>query len=329
MMNENPPEARFVDSSRSIVPGMKRFAHEAMATTFEVIVVEEDAQYARQAAAAAFDEVDRLERELSRYIENSDVSRINRLDAGEPLVVGLDTFACLQLAIDLYHETQGLFDVTVGSLLACWQDGEGNSRTPTEAELQDALQRTGADKIQLYEADHAVVLSAAPMQIDLGGIGKGYAIDSVARLLRDWSIDAALLHGGYSSVLAMDAPPGMDGWPLTFTHPRTGKIVAHLNLANRAVSGSGVQKGGHIINPRTGRPVEARVAAWSSTPDATTGDGLSTAFMMMPIKQIEAFCLEYPEAMAAIIPLADEQGTEQTVLRFGKWDAIADFTSQG
>lgn len=325
-MTESQPETRFVDSSCESIPNMRRFSHEAMATTFEVIVVEEDAEYARQAAAAAFDEVDRLERELSRYIENSDISRINSAAAEEPVIVGLDTFACVTLGVELYHETHGLFDITIGSLLSCWRDDEGEPRTPTDDEIATALKLTGADKIQLYESDHAVVLSAAPLLIDLGGIGKGYAVDSVAQLLRDWSIDIALIHGGYSSVLALDAPPGMEGWPLTLTHPRSRKIIAHLSLHNRAVSGSGVQKGGHIINPRTAEPVEARIAAWSSTPDAATGDALSTTFMMMSLDQIEAFCRKYPEVMAAVIPPHDDDGEDTgQLLQFGVWDGIASF----
>lgn len=325
-MTESKPEPRFVDSSCDSIPNMRRFAHEAMATTFEVIVVEKDEEYARQAAAAAFDEVDRIERELSRYIENSDISRVNCATAGEPVIVGLEAFACLKLGVELYHETHGLFDITIGSLLRCWRDDKGEPRTPTDDEISAALRLTGADRIQLYESEHAVVLSVGPMLIDLGGIGKGYAVDSMAQLLRDWSIDVALLHGGYSSVLALDAPPEMDGWPLTFTHPGSGEIIARLSLRNRAVSGSGVQKGGHIINPRTAKPVGARLAAWSSTPDAATGDALSTTFMMMSVDQIEAFCGKYPEVMAAVIPQRDDRGTDDAeILRFGNWDGTASF----
>jgi thiamine biosynthesis lipoprotein len=305
---------------------MRRFAHEAMATTFEVIVVEEDAEYARQAAKAAFDEVDRLEKELSRYIENSDISRINSVAAGEPVVVGLDSFACLRLGVDLYHETHGLFDITIGSLLGCWRDDDGEPRTPTDDEISVALSLTGADKIHLYESEHAVVLATAPLLIDLGGIGKGYAVDSMAQLLRDWSIDTALIHGGYSSVLALDAPPGMDGWPLTFTHPQSRQVIARLCLCNRAVSGSGVQKGGHIINPKTAKPVKARVAAWSSTPDAGTGDALSTTFMMMSLEQIEGFCRKYPEVMAAVIPHGEDgDASGEELIQFGNWEGVASF----
>jgi thiamine biosynthesis lipoprotein len=110
---------------------MKRFSHEAMATTFEIIIVHEDERYAQQAAAAAFDEVDRLEGELSRFIENSDISRINNLPANQPLRLGLDAFECLQLSRRIYAETNGAFDITIGPLLSCWRNEDGTPRTPS------------------------------------------------------------------------------------------------------------------------------------------------------------------------------------------------------
>ena len=327
-MTEPSQETCFMDGACSSIPNMKRFTHEAMATTFEVIVVTQDAQYAQQAARAAFDQVDRLERDLSRFIENSDISRINALAADTPAIVGLETFECLQLAQKLYHETNGLFDITIGSLFKCWKDGKGNPRIPTEQELEAAIQHTGVDLLQFNESEHTVCVSVAPLYVDLGGIGKGYAVDCMAKMLQEWDINIALIHGGYSSVLALDPPPDMDGWPLTFTHPQEKKIIARLSLSNRAVSGSGVQKGGHIIDPRTAKPVKARLAAWSSTPDAASGDALSTTFMMMSVEQIKAFCSSHPDVMAALILRPDETESEsenEQLLHFGKWNGVAEF----
>jgi len=188
------------------VPGMKRFSHEAMATTFEVIVVGDDEKYARQTAAAAFEEVNRLEAELSRFIANSDVARINNLPANRPLILGLDTFECLKISCRIYAETDGAFDVTIGPLLSCWRNAGGDLREPSERELDNARQRTGTNLIRLNEDEHTIELLTAGVQVDLGGIGKGYAVDKMAELLREWSIDTALISGGYSSVRALDGP---------------------------------------------------------------------------------------------------------------------------
>lgn len=318
-MTEPTAQTTYIESDCAAVAGMKRFSHEAMATTFEVIVVHEDENYARQVAAAAFDEVDRLEAELSRFVENSDVSRINSLSVGESLVLGLATFECLQISQRVYKQTKGAFDITIGSLLKAWRGGDDASRTPTEEELSLARENTGTDLLRLNEAEHTIEVAAEGLQIDLGGIGKGYAVDQVAKLLREWSVDVALIHGGYSSVLTLDGPEDMKGWPVTMSHPgKDKKTLAKLYFQNRALSGSGVRKGQHIIDPRTARPVTGKRAAWSSTPDATTGDALSTAFMVMQPEEIEEYCRVHPEVLAMVI-LEAEEGPKEKILRFGRW----------
>lgn len=324
MNEQRQEETCFVRSDCSSIAGMKRFSHEAMATTFEIIVVYEDERYARQAAAAAFDEVDRLEGELSRFVENSDISRINSLSAGEPLLLGLDAFECLWTSAKLYAETDGAFDITIGSLLKCWRNKDGTERTPSKDELELALQHTGTHLLELDETELTVRLPAGPVQVDLGGVGKGYAVDRAGELLREWSIDSALISGGYSSVLALDAPPGTKGWPLTLSDPADrSRILARPCLSGGALSGSGVQKGGHIISPRTGRPVEGRLAAWSSAPDAATADALSTAFMIMSPDEIKRHCTLHPDRLAMVIMQEpDEQGQKERILHFGRWDRM-------
>jgi len=336
-MTEPQPEIRFVKNDWDSISGIHRFSHEAMATTFEVITLYEDARYAEQAAWAAFDKLDRLEAELSRFIENTDISRINNLPAGKPLQIGLDTFECLQLAAQIYAETNGAFDVTIGSLLGCWLNEDKTIRTPSQAELDIARQHTGMHLIKLDEASHTVQLATSPVQIDLGGIGKGYAVDRMAELLGEWSIDTALIHGGYSSVLALDGPPGTKGWPVSLSNPRNRKqTLACLCLQNRAVGGSGLLKGQHIINPRTAQPIQAdqaeapdsirpafrggKSAAWAFAPTAATADALSTAFMVMSPKEIKQYCRRHPKVLAMLILQGrGKEAQKEKILHFGPW----------
>ena len=320
-MSKLQPETCFVRSDCQSIPGMKRFCHEAMATTFEVIVVYDDDRYARQAAAAAFDEVDRLEGELSRFIENSDITRINNSPANEPLRLGLDAFQCLQLSCRIYTETNGAFDITIGSLLSCWRNEDGTPRTPSQEELNLARQHTGTHLLQLDESEHTVQLSASQVQVDLGGVGKGYAVDRVAELLREWSIDIALISGGYSSVLALNAPAGTKGWPLTLSNPDNRKqILARPCLQGRALSGSGIQKGQHIIDPRTAQPVKGKVAAWASASNAATADALSTAFMVMNPDEISQYCSRHPDVLAMIMLESEGKDAQKgRILHFGPW----------
>ena len=320
-MNQPQEETCFVKSDWDSISGMQRFSHEAMATTFEVIILHEDARYAQQSAWAAFNELDRLEQELSRFIENSDISRINNLTDCQPLRIGLDAFECLKLAAKIYAETNGAFDITIGSLLDCWLGEDEKARTPSKEQLNLARQRTGIHLFELDEAQHTVALLAEPVQIDLGGIGKGYAVDRMAEMLRDWSIDTALIHGGYSSVLALDAPSSTKGWPLTLSNPHNRKqTLAGLHLQGRALSGSGLQKGQHIIDPRTAKPVGDKQAAWACAPDAATADALSTAFMVMTADEVKKYCSNHPDTLAMIVlENRGEEAQKDRILQFGTW----------
>ena len=323
-MTEHKENTSYIDNSSPVIDGMKRFYHEAMATTYEVIIVHDDATYSRQAAAAAFNELDRLEAELSRFIENSDIARINNLPANKPLRLGLETFECLQISNRLYTETNGAFDVTIGPLLSCWRNEDKTPRTPSQEELELARRHTGMNLLQLNEDEHTIELMTDDIQIDLGGIGKGYAVDKMAELLRQWSIDIALISGGYSSVLALDAPADTKGWPLSLSNPANRKqILSRPFLQNRALSGSGIRKGQHIIDPRTMRPVSNKRAAWSSVPDAATADALSTAFMTMTPDEIEQYCNRHEDITALVIPQEPEKEIQDDdILRFGKWEKL-------
>jgi len=149
----------------------------------------------------------------------------------------------------------------------------------------------------------------------------------MAELLREWNVDTALIHGGFSSVLALDKPPGTKGWPLTLSNPgppEAGRqTIARIDVENRAVGGSGLQKGQHIIDPRTAKPVQGRRAAWACAHDAATADALSTAFMVMAPDEIEQYCSRHPNTLAMIVLKdADRKRQRDRILRFGPWDEV-------
>jgi len=320
MPSKPPPQTPFVNADWSAGLDIHRFSHQAMATTFEVVVQYEDRLYAQQAASAAFTELDRIEGELSRYLETSDVTRINHLPAAQALSIGLDTFECLAIGAEIHGQTGGAFDMTVGFLVDAWLDQEKRPRTPSAEELKFAREHTGMHLIVLDEPTHAVGLMKSPVRVDTGGIGKGYGIDRMAELLREWSIDQALIHGGFSSVLALDAPSGAKGWPVTLSHPHDRQhTLARLDMENIAVSGSGVEKGQHIVDPRIARPIEGKVAAWSVAPDATRADALSTAFMVMKPEEVEAYCTEHPNVRALLIVDSQEPGSTERIISIGRW----------
>jgi thiamine biosynthesis lipoprotein len=276
-----------------------------MATVYEVYAVHPDEGYAAQAAQAAFDLVDRLERELSRFLPNSDIARINYLAAGERARVTPTTMECLVIARHMFELTEGAFDVSIG---------------------------TGLPSLELDADACEVGASVAGVRVDLGGIGKGYAVDLVAELLEDWELPRALVHGGFSSVLALDPPPGQDGWPLTLSDPgRPTRVLARLSARQTALGASGVRKKDHIVDPRTGAPVRGRLATWAAVPRpaaspaadgprvaaAAVTDGLTTALMLLDPARIEALCQRSPGLAAWILDDPAADGREAELRRFG------------
>jgi FAD:protein FMN transferase len=300
------------------VKNVHRFSHRAMYATFETIIQHEDPVYARQASQAAFDLLDHLEGDLSRYIETSDVARINNLAAGTPLQVSLDTFACLKIGQQMYAETSGTFDVTAGLLVDCRRDEYKRPRTPSAEELTFARTHTGMNLVRLDESRYIVELAVSPIRVDLGAIGKGFGVDRMAESLREWDIDRALINGGYSSALALDAPVGLAGWPVTFSDPADRRqVLARLSLEHVGISGSGVEKGSHIIDPRSGRPVQNSVAAWSVAQTGAVADALSTAFMVMTLDEVRQYCRLHDKTRALLVQREGAVG--ERIVPVGNW----------
>lgn len=300
-MPEKLEKDQFVELPAFKLKDVHRFAHSAMGTTFEVYIQHENPTYAGQAAHDVFNEIDRIEQALSHYIENSDVAKIRTLKSGESTRVTIDTMESLLHCTFLYEITGGLFDVTIGPLLKCWLNEDKTLKNPSAIEIADAQKRVGLNLLQLVPKDMRVQVLVDRIDLDLGGYGKGYAVDRVSEQLVEWDINNALIHGGFSSIYALGHPKESIGWPVSLTHPTTKNLLGMVYLKNQAMSASGNQKGQHIINPKTAKPAEKNLAVWSIGRDAATVDGLTTAFMMMSKTNIQQLCKEYPEISAFII----------------------------
>ena len=268
-----------------------RFAHEAMGTTFEVLTAGPEAKYAAQAAQAVFREFDRLESLFSRFNASSEIGQINRLEPGQSMAIGLETYECLEIAVLISAETGGAFNV--------------NFRSPAKEAALELFRHQGGFGLKIREIPELRPGKIA--DLDLGAIGKGFALDKAQAVLSDWGIEHALIHAGTSTAVAIGSAPGMSageaGWPVgvggIFPLPDGAKRVL---LKDRALSGSGTEvKGRHVKDPRTGRPAEQCLAAWASHPRAAVADALSTAFMVMNPGEVRGYCERHPETWALLI----------------------------
>ncbi len=237
-----------------------------------------------------FDEIRRLEDELSRFRASSDIYRLGQLQAYERLIVGMAAWDCLSLAKAVHEETNGAFDITIGPLMSLFVTSDGEPRQVGKDVLEQARQIIGSHRFDLDEDSMRVTVHASNMIFDLGAMGKGYALDQAADLLQDWKISNFVLNAGDSTILAIGAPGGKDAWPITL-----GGGAHRLSLSNRAVSGSGFAvKGAHIMNPRLFMPVPIQNRrTYALAPTAALSDALSTAFMVMEPDEIKALCSRY------------------------------------
>lgn len=236
------------------------FNHAAMATHFQVRIAGGEKTYAAQAAQAAFELANKLESVLSRFRVSSDISRLAHLAPGEIMRVSEPAFACLTLAKKMELATRGAFSITAAALQS--------QPVPPQWTL----------------LNFAVRCDSGKLAFDLGAIGKGFALDRMAELLREWSCPAFLLIAGGSSILAGDAPAGMEGWSCGLGDDNS---LQRYWLKNVSLSGSGLAvKGQHILDPRTGKPAQRQNRTWALCDSGAESDALSTACMVLAETEI-------------------------------------------
>ncbi len=268
-----------------------RLAVNAMATRFELVLPGGDSTRLRGAGEEALREIERLEAQLSLYRPASEIARVNASAAREPVRVSPSVFELLQLAQRLQRESGGAFDITVAPLVRCWGFMHGSGRMPRADEIEDARAASGMPHVLLDANNYSVRFDREGVMVDLGAIGKGCAVDCAVELLREAGVTCALLHGGTSTVYGIGSPPGADGWKIAIPRRQNQtEGAATVTLRDAALSVSAVwgksfeadgRKFGHVIDPRTGWPVNNAIQAAVVLPSATETDALSTALLVL------------------------------------------------
>jgi thiamine biosynthesis lipoprotein len=267
-----------------------------------------------EVACRALDLIDELEMQLTVYRADSEVSRLNATAHLGPVEVERGLFDLLQTAVGLSRMTAGAYDVTSGPLSEAWGFVKGPKRVPDAATLADARARTGWQHLRLDGERRTVAFDRDRVAINLGSIGKGYAIDrAVAVIAAHWWPTSALVHGGKSSLYALGSPAGSLGgrWEIAARNPfRPESPLGTFRLRNRALgtSGSAFQQFeidgkvyGHIIDPRTGHPARGPASVTVLAPTAALADAVSTAFYLLGPDAARGFIAEHPEVGAIFV----------------------------
>ncbi len=295
----------------------------AMACSFDVFLNAGEHEGDAEHAVAALDLVDQLEAQLTVYRHQSEVSRLNAVAALRPVETEAQLFALLQRAVQFFHETGGAFDITAGPLIQAWGFLRREGRMPDEQAIAAALAQTGSQHLELNAEQQTVHYLLPGLSINLGAIGKGYALDRCAEQLASCGVRDFMMHGGSSSILARghrrSGLAEARGWTVGVQHPlRADRRLAEFQLCDRAVgtSGTGTQyfyhqgkRYGHILDPRTGRPADKVLSTTVIAEDAAAADALATAFYVLGVEGASEYCQSHPEITALMTTPGRQAGT--------------------
>ena len=266
------------DGATAEAPGLVRAegSADAMGTAFSVVAYGTDRARLQSAVAEALDEARRLDEMLSNYRAESELSEVNRFAAERPVHVSPEFFRLLSDCVNYSRASEGTFDITVGPLMKVWGFYKGTGHMPHRAEVRGALDHVGYRNIILDSQAGTVRFARNGVELDPGGIGKGYAVDRMAELLKQDGVTAALVSGGGSSIYAIGAPPNESGWKIAIKDPRDpAKSAAQVTLRDQSLSTSGSYEKffwaegriwSHIMDPRTGYPSEGTLSVSLITP---------------------------------------------------------------
>jgi FAD:protein FMN transferase len=278
------------------------------------VYVSEEAQ-AQAAFRAAFDRIAQIDAALSDYRPESELNRISREAVGRPVPAGADLFAVAAAAQQFARETDGAFDITSGALTHLWREARKLERVPDAAAVEAARQRCGYRKLHLDAARHTIELDAPEMQLDAGGIAKGYAADQALAVLSKLGIRSALVAAS-GDLFFSDAPPGERGWKIGVDALDNPLLLAHAAVSTSGSSEQHLDAGGtrysHIIDPKTGMGLSTDMTVTIVARRGIDADAAATAVSVLGRDAGLAFIRGRPD-LAALIVTKDNSGHYECV----------------
>ncbi|MBT5926617.1 MAG: FAD:protein FMN transferase [Verrucomicrobia bacterium] len=301
-----------------------RAARTAMATRFEVVLHGNKESWLQSVAEEVLDEIEKLDAKLSLYNPASQIARANRQAAITPVKVDPLTFGLLQRCAELSEKTHGAFDITMGPLIQCWGFMKGTGACPSEDAIERARALVGMHHVHLDPSDYTVRFDKEGVMLDLGAVGKGYALEVASEILLDYGIESGIIHGGTSTISAIGKPPEDDAWHIAVIKPerdpafpyyveeqdpqsdfQSPDILTVVPLINQSLSVSAVwgksfqtdnRTFGHVIDGRSGQPAKGHWMAGLVCDNTTDSDALSTAMLVDGFDAVKAIQSIHPEA---------------------------------
>ena len=297
-------------------------SRQAMACQFEIRLETEAKSTSIEAAMQALDEVEAVEDQLTIYREKSELIEINKIASEGAADISKELYELFELANEMWHASNGAFDVTSGPLSRLWGFDRREPSLPGMQAIQSTLDSIGWQQVRFDSTEKTIEFLKPTIEINFNSLGKGYALDKACKILTESEINCFLIQGGQSSVVARGTNPlsASEGWPIGIRNPYDPQEqLTQIDLKNESLSSSGNatqgfwhegRRLGHLIDPRTGWPTEGilmatAIVAGSSSLSAAKADALSTAFYLMGEEATRNYCQSHDE-VRAIILLEDE-----------------------
>lgn len=294
-----------------------------MGSPFRLIIYADNDSLANNSARAAFKRIVDLNASLSDYRDDSEINAVSAQSGTEKWIpVSRDLFDILFVSDDISKKTGGTFDATLGPIVQEWRRATRKGYFPDKKLIAEALSRTGYKKVKFESSSQSIQLRDKGMRLDIGGLGKGYAADEAAKILKSFGIKSAMIDAGGKLAL-MDPPPGEKGWKIVISSGRDS--IETIEYSNVGIATSGPtyryleyngKKYSHIVNPKTGIGLEHHVRTTVISPNATEADALATAFSVSGIKEGKKYLKNFPNNKVWLVETKGEKiKTWNTILK--------------